>query len=147
MNQVITSFQQLNESQKQLYLGSLEDLRVHAEDIAFRTYDLLFSRYPELKTLLCEDRFSHPDLACLLSNEEPSVAQGLRTLEYLIGLTSNAPRIKKSQLLRQVQKCLIQSIRDVMFIEASRELVGIYSKLLGHRLSNAHLIPFTKNRS
>lgn len=125
--------QTLNEYQKQVYLSSLDELGEHAEDIAFRAYDLLFSRYPVLKTLLSEDRYTHPDLACLLSNDEGSITEGFRTLEHLVGLTSGIPRIKKNQLVPQIRKCLIQSVRDIMFIEASRELVGIYSKLLDYR--------------
>lgn len=139
--------QKLNGSQKRLYLSSLEELSEHAEDIAFRTYDLLFSRYPELKSLLSKDRFSHPDLACLLSNDKQSIAQGVRTLEILIELPVTDPRIRKSQLLQQVQKCLIQSVRDIMYIEASQELIGIYSTLLNHRLSQTHLVSFDRSCS
>lgn len=146
MNQAVASLQTLNESQKQIYLSSLEELSEHAEDIAFRAYDLLFSRYPVLKALLSEDRFTHPDLACLLSNEQQGIKRGVRTLECLVDLTSNLPRIKKNQLIPQIRKCLIQSVRDIMFIEASKELVGIYSKLLDHRLRNTQLIPLNRSR-
>ena len=147
MNYTIASLHRLDESQQALYLGSLEELDDNAEDIVFRTYDLLFSQFPILKNLLSEDRFSHPDLSCLLANDEQNFEQGVKTLEYLILLTStDASRIKKNKLLSQIHKCIIQAVRDVMFIEASRELVGIYAKLLDERLRQSKLVSGKRRR-
>lgn len=124
----------LNSTEIQLFREAQEFLRLDAEDIRFRAYDLLFSCYPFLRSELSVDRYTHPDFVSLLYNTPEDVAVGIEATQYL--LTTISPHSEREFIdgVSLIKHCLLKALRDVLFDDISPELMQIYSKITEHRM-------------
>lgn len=120
-----------------------EFLRLDAEDIRFRAYDLLFSCYPDLRRKLPDDRYTHPEIAAILFNTKEEVVEGITAIQILLSLLPARSEKEYIDNVSLIKQCLIKSLRDVLFDAFSTDQMRVYSKIIEQRMldvikENAH---------
>lgn len=124
----------LNRTQIQIFREAQEFLQLDAEDIQFRTYDLLFSCYPILRTKLPENRYTHPNFVALLYSTPEDVAVGIEAVQFVLTALSPGSEREFINGASLIKQCLVKALRDVLFDELSTELLQIYQKIMEQRM-------------
>lgn len=117
-----------------MFREAQEFLRQDAEDIRFRTYDLLFTCYPDLRSQLPDDRYSHPEIAAILFNTKDDVTIGIKALQYLLSLLPQHSEKEYIDNVSLIKQCFVKSLRDVLFDDLTPELMRLYSKIIEQRM-------------
>lgn len=117
-----------------MFREAQEFLRQDAEDIRFRTYDLLFTCYPDLRNKLPNDRYSHPDIAAILFNTKDDVTTGIKALQYLLDSLPQHSEKEYIDNVSLIKQCFVKSLRDVLFDDLTPELMRLYSKIIEQRM-------------